>query len=375
MAQSDYLFEEIIHHIDTEDIEYFQGTVYAHAQLHEIFYYCCYKNKSPAFTDAIIELGVSDFVHGCVTGALLSGHYRLLEHILTKYGKSHRINLFEYGAIDICHYVSSLVQKKENLKLFEMIVEALPNHTQIIKKKDKYYSDEKNRYDLLSYEFICQVLLANTIDEYRYSTSQCGADTIKEAIKIISRKKFPLSKTQSMVIQALEDSLQQEQTNENDNHDQEQHLASNSNANTFSFKALFEGRLKPRHGDIIDNRIASPQAMASHHTLNSLLTYSDVQKMKLRLYLEVTHEMQVPLEIGNIMYYALTHDKTLYYQRKLISAESVRWMQSFKDNQKHYVFNFFNRYINFERSLLPLTLQTELEHYDTIEADDSCVKI
>lgn len=317
----------VLHHITSENLAYFQDNsdFYSNPNsqdyLDEIFYQACFNNVSPGFLDDIIALGVKDLTSSCVTGLLLKGHYTLLEYVLTHYAEKFNINLFTFESFDICSALIPLMAKGEHHNLFKMIIQVLPNHTQKPFRRDKYYVGEERL--IQSYTIIYNRLLDMAFEQKNYSN--VNKDAIDDIIHLIAQKKFPLNKANCLIAKTC-------------------------------YPLLFEKRLKPRMNSVHEPDYINNHTMASQRFLNRHLNSHTSSVMKTKLYLEITNHIAIPEQVNVIIYqFIMTKSQQ---RRQIADDETCVFMQGIQ--HKPHLFNYFNRFINFELTLLNKTLHAEL---------------
>lgn len=332
----------VLHHITSENLIYFQDNAQLYFEFHEylseIFYQACFHNVSPAFLDGLIALGVKDFTSACVTGLLLKGNYTLLEHVLEHYAEKFNINLFAFESFDICSALIPLMTKWEHHNLFKMIIKSLPNHTCKLFWRDKYYVGEERL--IQSYTIIYNRLLDMAFEQKNYSN--VNKDAIDDIIHLIAQKKFPLNKANCLIAKTC-------------------------------YPLLFEKRLKPRMNSVHEPDYINNHTMASQRFLNRHLNSHTRSVMKTKLYLEITNHIAIPEQVNVIIYQIMTTPQRI---RQIADDETFAFMQGIQ--HKPHLFNYFNRFINFERTLLNKTLHVELiDNKGQINHPDNeiCVKI
>jgi hypothetical protein len=143
------------------------------------FYAGCYYNTSWDFLKQIIELGVKDFTTGCVA-AMQREHYGLLYSILSQYGHDKQIEILGDGRLHCGTVMVNLAKEKDWLQLYALLIEFLPNHTQAICKRDKYYAP----FDFEHYDFVYNMILGQLLVSSNL--------VLPQAVEVLARRKFPV---------------------------------------------------------------------------------------------------------------------------------------------------------------------------------------
>lgn len=334
-------YDAVIDYIKSDNISWFEERKedFSHDEIEQIFYHCCSHNSSFALIDAIIAMGVTEFNHGCVKGALANKHLALLNHILLNYGKEHQINLFLAGETDTPYQLHVLMIDPQWHASLQVVLDNMPNHNQPIKKLVKRYQ-MKNYFSTLYreiYTFLLGVALAQKGEK------KCDDAVIDKAIEMIARKKFPIAHYEVQSIYQL------------------------------GMAHLFKGRLKR---DTFPNLVRRDM-MASHTILvppypYAFLDMHDITDNKVRIFQRVAHEIGMPDDLTYFfadkiggLFYSLDRNKIINY-REVIPPEQLLFIESIA--HKKYFFAFLCKYFNYERSVLHAQLQQEI-----VENDDNAI--
>lgn len=331
MSQSIFEYHQVRQQVLGENLSYFKSraSLYSEADFNELFYHACRENCSTIFIDGIIALGIKNLNYGCVKGALFGEKYDLLFHLLTHYGHSHQINLFEIDDSETPYRLGLLMVESRWHDLFELILQSLKNHSQRVKKIYVTYALRdwlNNQYTYL-YNYLLGIALGHK--EHTHVDDSQAHQTIDKAIAIIARKKFPVmpGHAQSIVKLGLE--------------------------------PLFKNRLS----HVVPAR---PEGLANcillHH--GKLDVYSTMDK-KMDLLKELAYEFKIPARMidlveGRIMENSdawgnsITQAQRFLAQgncaRLALNEEDFLFMQSIRNKSR--LFNFFYDYFDYERAVL-----------------------
>lgn len=302
-------------HISAHDIGWFKDTEqhFNEEQLNRIFNLCCLYNASFEFTEQIIDLGVTEMEDGCRV-ALEHENYGLLYCLLAKYGKGmdrnsnrghkKRINVIGSSFFNVARNVVKLAGNEEDLALIKLIIELLPNHTQLISKVDKHYDNLCGyNYKIIYNEFL-HLLLINV------SALKAQKPYFTQAIEALAKKPFPLSDTSAQLVEA------------------------------FGFTHLFEHRMKPKAWFYNMGLAARTQLF------HDKPAYVEVLSQKIRIYLELVHHWQIPQSMSEHIEEAINQG----LPRILPNEEEFSFLQSIA--HKPVALKFFKRYYNYERGVL-----------------------
>lgn len=356
MSQPIFEFHRVREHVINNNIGYFKAraSLYSEVDFSELFYHACRENCNTMFIDGIIALGIKNLNYGCVKGALFNQKYDLLFHLLTHYGKSHKINLFEIDDSEIAYLVGLLMTEAQWHDLFRLIVKPLKNHSQRIKKVYVTYQlkDWLNNQYTYIYNYLLGIALG--YKERIKSENSEVHQTIDKAIAIIACKKFPIIPGHAKTIVKL------------------------------GLEHLFQNRL---------NYVVQtmPQGLANCVLLHSgKMDVYDTLDKKMDLLKELSYEFRIPQHMVDLVEQRMmensdtpgknTPQAQRFEQqgnqaRFSLNEEDFLFMQTIR--HKAQLFNFFYDYFDYERAVLHDTLMRQHDQcgWAIPEAVDSLIKI
>jgi hypothetical protein len=288
------------------------------------FYLCCYLDLDFSFTQKIIELGVEDFVTGCVNGCCMRQNYGLLYNILYHYGQSHQIQLLQHPDFSInnnvCRWISETFsnrgerQRTMESNLFKLFIALIPNHTQKVNHSDKYYE----LIDIKHYDYYLNMILKAMLK----TTYEIG----KEAFAVLAEKKFPL----------YQENIQ------------------NLKEKGYEYSALFARRLNPK-SQLVNEYY---DAIGSHQLLNRKkieYVYSDIVKTRIFYHLQMA--LNIPESISTAIKAGIRNRNKQNQEQKIWPSDmQYAWFCTLKS--KHLP--FFERYFDYGKMKLYYGLDAQL---------------
>lgn len=332
-------------YISAHDIAWFheRKEEFDEEQLNRIFNLCCLYNASFEFTEQIIELGVSEMEDGCRV-ALERENYDLLYSLLVKYGRGEnsnnkmanvnnhsninhhhhkKINVIGSTFFNIARNVVKLAGNEEDLPLIKLIIELLPNHTQLLSKADKHYDNLCGYNYKIVYNELLHLLLMNV------TALKAQKPYFTQAIEALAKKSFPLSDTSAQLVEG------------------------------FGFTHLFAKRMKPKAWFFNQGLAARTQLF------HDKPAYVEVLSQKVRLYLELAYHWKIPQSMNEHIEDAINQG----LPRILPNEEEFAFLQSIA--HKPVALKFFKRYYNYERGVLYDRLSEMVSHINSHKSDDN----
>jgi hypothetical protein len=152
---------------------------------------CCGHFNSPLdLALKIIELGANNIAFVCCY-AISNYNYQLPQNLLKHYREHHhrKINVFSDMRHDLTWDVSSIIENHNLfLPLVVMIIEGLPNHTQILCKTDKTYEEFENT----TYASVYNNLLNHFVFGYIQATEAEKKQGNLTCIQALAKQHFPV---------------------------------------------------------------------------------------------------------------------------------------------------------------------------------------
>lgn len=311
----------IFDRVQSRDLAWFQDNEHTQLDIDYAFHACCYMNSDFEFTCQIIELGVKDFEYGCVDGAVLQRNYVLLYQILEKYGKSHHINIFKDSRFDIQKYMVFWAMYEPHFPLYDLVVDLLPNHTQVVKKQVKYYE----AHDAKQYGEIYNHLLACMLYQVRSIPLR--------SFEKLSEKKFPVYAFNAQKIMGTD------------------------------IEPFFAHRLS--HQDK-----TKPRGIAHNIILNYSSGYIEQDIKKIEIYLEIAEHFDAPDSINNWIYEKMG----TVFKPRIPLDEEYAFLKLISEHNNRILLRFFKHFYDYDKAVLyeklghDLALQSDMdkEHH----ADD-----